>query len=442
MPNFSDKLRFIESLRHRIEAYGVLSEELLRKIEYKFRLECNYNSNKIEGGTLTKPETRSVMIGNITVQGKPLKDIREMKGHDEVMKDIFRIGRQERNLSEKRIREIHRRIIAAESPEEEQAIGHWKKSGNHVINYRGEKFEFTAPPDVPEAMHSLLNRLNANLDKIHRGDPKAPHPLLLAFEFHLQYLTIHPFMDGNGRTARLLTNLLLASLGYPPFWILESGEKEQYNRYLADVQCYGGSPDLLYAFLAGLVERSLQLTLDALEGKEIEDMNDWKKELRQLKSALPDTDHFTRSKSREAINDVFLNSVQPALLKLMQEFREFEDLFISLQPFFGGDGRLLPLSVQNTLEKNYEAQNVNSVFEFNYNLNGFKKSEKPFDIPIRLKWRLHEYAYDFTMAPIPQFDRYELPYDRYYDERIMQQIVQDCAEFVLNEIKKRQKNGR
>ena len=440
MPNLSDKLRSIESLRHRIEANGVLPEELLRKIEYKFRLECNYNSNKIEGGTLTKPETRSVMIGNITVQGKPLKDIREMKGHDEVMKDIFRIGRQEKKLSEKRIREIHRRIIAAETAEEEQEIGQWKKSGNHVINYRGEKFEFASPSDVPEAMHQLLDWLNAGLDQIHRRAPKAPHPLLLAFEFHLRHLTIHPFTDGNGRTARLLTNLLLVSLGYPPFWVLEGGEKDQYNRYLADVQCYGGSPDLLYTFLAGLVERSLHLTLDAIEGKEIEDMDDWKKELRILKSELTNADRFTRSKSREAIDDVFFNSVQPAVLKIMEELRAFVDLFISLQPFFGGDGRLMPLSEQNTPEKNYQAQNVTSVFEFNYNLNGFKKSEKPFDVHLHLKWRLNDYTYDL-LTHTSQTDKYEMPYDRFYDDPTIQQIVKECAKFVLDEIKKQHKNG-
>ena len=88
MSSLTDKLRAIEFHRRSIESHGKLPDEVLRKIEYKYRLECNYNSNKIEGGTLTKSETRSVMTGNITVEGKPLKDIREMQGHDEAMKDM------------------------------------------------------------------------------------------------------------------------------------------------------------------------------------------------------------------------------------------------------------------------------------------------------------------------------------------------------------------
>ena len=117
MSSLTDKLRSIESLRRTIESYGKLPDEVLRKVEYKFRLECNYNSNKIEGGTLTKSETRSVMTGNITVEGKPLKDIREMQGHDESMKDIFQIGKGKKRLSEKRILHMHEMVIIAETPE-------------------------------------------------------------------------------------------------------------------------------------------------------------------------------------------------------------------------------------------------------------------------------------------------------------------------------------
>lgn len=87
---------------------------------YKFRLELNYHSNRIEGGTLTKLETRSIMIGLLTVDGKPLKDVREMKGHDDVIKAILKQGKAHLRLSENRSRKftaelsyLKRRMIPA-----------------------------------------------------------------------------------------------------------------------------------------------------------------------------------------------------------------------------------------------------------------------------------------------------------------------------------------
>jgi Fic family protein len=262
MSKLNEKFQKIELIRQEIESLGKLSMEVLRKIEYQYRLECNYHSNRIEGGTLTKPETRSIMIGNITVDGKPLKDIREMAGHDSMMLQIQRIGQNELRLSPTRIKEIHQTIIVEENPEKQKDIGNWKTANNEIINTRLEKYSFTPFDEVPEKMQQLVNWLNAGLDKFHGKTKNAPHPILLAFEFHLRFLTIHPFMDGNGRTARMLTNIILISCGYPVFWVSEGGEKEAYNRYLTDIQSYGGEPDLLYEFLVGLLLRSYQLVLD------------------------------------------------------------------------------------------------------------------------------------------------------------------------------------
>ncbi len=257
----------ITSLRDQIAQHGKLPQELLRQIEYRFRLECNYTSNRLEGGTLSRQETRSVMVGNITVDKKPFRDIVEMQGHDKIMVEILRIGHGEVALSERRIKDIHRTIIFEEDPENQKLVGNWKTEPNHIINSRLERFDFLPPYEVPEAMHQLLNWLNAELEKVNRGAKNALEPALLAFEFHLRFLRIHPFHDGNGRTARLLSNLILVANGYPPFYINDE-EKAIYNRYLSDIQGYGGNPDLFYEFMAGLLQRSLQLTLDVIEGRE------------------------------------------------------------------------------------------------------------------------------------------------------------------------------
>ncbi len=254
-----------DRVREKIRAYGQLSPEILRRIEYQFRLECNYFSNRQEGGTLTRRETRSVMIDNITVDGKPLREIREMRGHDEAMLEILRTGRGEVRLSERRIRDFHRLIVVFPETEKVETPGAWKRQANEIINDRGEKFSFTPPDEVPEAMHQLLNWLGAQQEKISSRHRQALHPLVVAFDFHHRLLTIHPFSDGNGRVARLLSNLLLVAYEYPPFFINDE-EKDTYNRYLADIQGYGGDPNLLIAFMCKSVIRSQHLVLDIIEG--------------------------------------------------------------------------------------------------------------------------------------------------------------------------------
>ena len=81
-------LEKIDHFQNQIALHGKLSDNILKRINYKFRLDWNYYSNSMEGNTLTEEETRSVMINNITLQGKPLKDILEMKGHDEDRKSV------------------------------------------------------------------------------------------------------------------------------------------------------------------------------------------------------------------------------------------------------------------------------------------------------------------------------------------------------------------
>jgi Fic family protein len=437
MSNLANKLSAVSSLQEQIEATGKLSDDVLRKIEYKFRLECNYNSNKIEGGTLTKPETRSVMVGNITVEGKPLKDIREMKGHDEVMQDILRIGKGEKRITEKRIKDIHKKIIIPETPEQETEIGTWKQIGNNILNYRLEKFEFTPPEDVPSAIHDLLNWLNAGLDKLHSKQKDAPNPLLLAFEFHTKYLTIHPFTDGNGRTARVLTNLVLVSLGYPPFWVTEGGEKDAYNRYLADVQAYGGSPDLLYEFLTGLVERSLLLTMDAIEGREIEDVDDWAKKLRLLKSSLPSEDALKVARDEVVTNYVYHDSIKVAIAGLLEELSSFDELFLSKNMVISSAATQIKLTNSEDLLNKIPAFNNQPTEEltFIYDLHGYKKEEgNPFSITCRVRWKLDTYFYFCSIDNSPAQNILPKRYDQFYTPDDIKIIVKHCGEALYQQL--------
>src|SRR5690554_3493545 len=120
-------LERLREVKSEIDELGKLPKEVLQKINYKFRLDWNYYSNRMEGGTLTREETRSVMVGNITVDGKPMTDVMEMNGHDLVVREILKMGSGEVRISEKRIKDIHKAILQeTEDVDRNRQIGNWK----------------------------------------------------------------------------------------------------------------------------------------------------------------------------------------------------------------------------------------------------------------------------------------------------------------------------
>lgn len=341
--SFQDKLQQIDRLNFSIEDYGKLSRELLQKINYKFRLDWNYYSNRMEGNTLTIDETKSVMIGNINVQNKPLKDIMEMKGHDDAIRNILQIGRGELNISESRIRELHTEIMYENDAGEKEKIGKWKTQSNHVINYRGEKFDFANPSEIADSMHELVNWVNAEKNKIEARKKDALHPVELAFDFHLRYLTIHPFYDGNGRTGRILTNLILISYGFPPIYIKDN-EKAFYYRYLAEVQAYGSDKKQLFELMSDYLIRSQNIVLDAIAGKEIEEREDIDKKIQLLErelGAIDATNEVKISFSRTTlirIYDNWISKLIESAIPVIEKFNKFFEINEHMIQFGPGMG--------------------------------------------------------------------------------------------------------
>ncbi|MFM9951164.1 MAG: Fic family protein [Saprospiraceae bacterium] len=326
--SYTEKRNMVEKLQEEISSYGEYSPEIKKKIQYKFRLDWNYYSNSMEGNTLTKEETRSIMIKTLNIHSKATKDVLEMKGHDEVVEDIFKIGKGELRLSEKRIQNIHSSIMYEEAPAFKEKIGKWKTEFNHILNYKGERFDFAAPVEVKEQIHQLIDRTNAAIDQINHKKKGALHPLDIAFQFHIEYLTIHPFYDGNGRTARLLTNLLLISFGFPPL-IIKKEDKDAYYKYLADIQCYGGNKDVLFEMMAALVVRSQKMVLDAIQGKSIEEPDDLDKQLALLDRELQayDPEEVVKVKFNSAfffeIYQSWLGELFKKTIPLVQKFNRF-----------------------------------------------------------------------------------------------------------------------
>jgi Fic family protein len=394
--SFVEKIKIIDQLNTQIESHGPIDPEMQKKIDYKFRLEWNYNSNIMEGNSLTKQETRSVMVGNITVGGKPLKDVLEMKGHDEVVKRIIKMGRGELNISEATIKEIHKGIMYEESPEDQNKIGVWKTQNNYLYNYKKERVDFVSFPEVKERMHELINWLNAAKEKIERADKSAKHPIVLAFKFHLDYISIHPFYDGNGRTARILTNIILITYGYPPLYI-KLDEKDRYYKYLADVQEYGGAPDLFYDFMADILIRSQQLVINALEGNGIEEPDDIDKEIALWKKDLSNISDEPVLKSRERITLLYTSCFSIFLDKYIAKMQmNFQDLFADWETQALVDGNVYADMKDKTIIDRHlkTINNDYNLIAITLFMKGFKKNPpNVFSISSRVEIKFDEYIY-------------------------------------------------
>jgi Fic family protein len=309
-----------------IDLHGSFDEETLKKINYKFRLDWNYYSNRMEGGTLTRAETRSVMVGNLSVHGKPIHDVMEMNGHDQAVLDILKIGKGKHRLSEKRIKELHKAIMYEEDPEKKKNIGGWKKEPNELINYKKEKITFTHPSEVSEKIHEALNRVNAKLDHFFQ-EKEMEHPIVFISQFHIDYVSIHPFYDGNGRTARLLTNLLLISCGFPPI-IIKDKDLESYYKLLADIQVYGGSPDLFMAFMGERLLESQGIIHKTIEGEPIMELDDIDKEISIFKKQVLSKQMTGNVKKNNEIVQEYYDKYFKKLFDLFHEKHAlFDELF-------------------------------------------------------------------------------------------------------------------
>jgi Fic/DOC family len=182
-------------------------------------------------------------------------------------------------------------------------------------------------------MHKLLDWFKVEQDKIKRQEKDALPAPRLAFEFHLRFLTIHPFYDGNGRVGRILLNLILISMGYPPI-IVTKEDKPKYNDLLTEIQLNGGSRNDLWVFLGRLLIRSLELVKRAIDGEELLEIADAKKRLAFIKSKISQTGGFAAQPkilSRETIERNFKDWLAEFLRDISIQSMELKDFFHALE---------------------------------------------------------------------------------------------------------------
>ena len=240
--NIEKKLKKLNKLRP-------LPVSAVKKLREQFQIEMTYNSNAIEGNSLTLKETFLVINEGITIKGKPLRDHLEAKNHQEALEYLYDLieKNKQHTISENLIRSLHQ-LVTQETDKE--WAGKYRNS-NVLIGGADH-----TPPDaleVPKEMKNLLNWLAQNKKKL--------DTIELAGLLHHKLVYIHPFFDGNGRTARLVMNLLLMQKGYPLTVILKN-DRKKYYRVLQRAD--KGDTIPLIRFIAQAISRSLNMYLKAL----------------------------------------------------------------------------------------------------------------------------------------------------------------------------------
>ena len=223
----------------------------LSNFEHVQDLELTYTSNAIEGNTLTAVETTLVVEKGITIGGKPLKDHLEAVDHFEALHYVRELARQPNPITEVDVRNLHRLVMLRSAPE---IAGRFADQGRFVLTDAG-RHGFPSPAEIPALMGGFAKWLSA-----------APATADSAFTAHRQLVGIHPFNDGNGRTARILMNLILIRGGYPPVAVWPE-DRAAYLSALQQDQAGRGADAfnrLLYERLDTTLEGSLSALRQAL----------------------------------------------------------------------------------------------------------------------------------------------------------------------------------
>ncbi len=195
----SELLDRIAENKGELDRLRLLSTAVLAQLQKHYDVELTYTSNAIEGNTLTYRETAELIEHGITVGGKPLRDHLEAVDHYDAVQWMRALASSSKPLGEPTVCELHRRIVARSQP---GLAGVYSELPRRIA---GSPVIFPNPAKIPQLMAEFGSWLEA-----------APCDPAAAFEAHFRLTAIHPFGDGNGRTARLLMNVMLIRGGYPP----------------------------------------------------------------------------------------------------------------------------------------------------------------------------------------------------------------------------------
>ncbi|MEM9916815.1 MAG: Fic family protein [Bacteroidota bacterium] len=399
----TDNIKKALELKSQLDALRPIPKEDELRIMQKLRLDWNFHSNHIEGNSLTYGETKALILFGITAQSKPLKDHFEITGHNEAVNWVVEIVKQDRPLTESFIRQLHKLILKepyevdAITPEGQPTkkrikIGDYKSIPNHVKTSTGEIFRFASPEETPAMMNDLMQWYKSKMDQ-----PET-NPIILAAEFHYKFIRIHPFDDGNGRTARILMNFILMQFGYPPA-VIRTEDKQNYFGVLR--QADSGQITPFIDYIAQNLVASLDIMIRGAKGENIREPDDLDKEIKLLEQQLKTKgSKIEVVKNEEILKEIYQKSISPLLTNFIKYSRKFDQFYLNASlSFLAPDGRKLFWKTSEELDKQGQKISISllpheSSFTMEYRYQTFNNSAvKPFDYRYQIEALFEETRY-------------------------------------------------
>ena len=231
----------------------------------------NYNSNAIEGNTLTYYEVQDLLLNGTCADCKPLKDHLDIIGHRDAVDVMLDMVKGERPLRQTDIRQLHQIMLKQDYPQHAVTpdgrrvyrtihVGVYKQEPNHVRTAKGKMHYFAEPNAVPGLMRELLDWYEV------REREDSLHPLVRAAVLHYEFVAIHPFDDGNGRIGRIMMNFALMRAGYP-IAIIPVDDRHDYYKSLESAD--GGDYQPLVEFIGDRLIEALDIQLATARGEDI-----------------------------------------------------------------------------------------------------------------------------------------------------------------------------
>lgn len=423
------------------------THEVKAMLDKKFRLEFNYNSNHLEGNTLTYSETELLLIFDQTDGGHEYREYQEMQAHDVTLLMIQQEAQdKERPLTEQFIRNLNEHLlvkefwkdaITADGHKTRKKIvpGEYKTTPNSVLLNNGEIFHYTSPADVPNEMAKLVEWFNTNKELI--------DTLTLAATLHYKFVRIHPFDDGNGRTARLLMNYVLLC-NHLPIIVIKSEEKKEYLAALNRADA--GDISYFNDYVGNQLLWSLDISIKAANGESIDEHDDVDKEIDLLIKELHQIpDEYDKKRDLLEVTDVLINSVYPLLIELDLKLSRIQELFVdskievlTTESDEMGEDKIYSIDIEsanrNLANGLYIYREEIISMEISIELDALKKARSITNFQYTLPIRLGEYHY-FIDGVDGQKDLIKLSYGRFLGEDHINKIIKNVVHKIIFDIK-------